>query len=86
MEDANLEIAREEAEEMLGFSIPDEVADEVLAYAKRKCSVCGKPASYLPLLYENELTDYFMRLAINLRGGANDVRRLQTAGALAGTA
>ena len=32
-----------------------------------------KPDSYLPLLYENELTDYYMRLEINVRGGMVDV-------------
>ena len=33
--------------------------------------------SYLPLLYENELTDYYMRLAVNLRGGMIRVHDLQ---------
>ena len=75
--------ARKAAEKTLGFSVPDEVADEVLAYAKRKCSVSGKPDSYLPLLYENELTDYFMRKAINLRGGKNHVHGTRTTGATA---
>ena len=78
-----IEKARASAEQMLGFSILDEVADEVLAYAKRKCAASGKPESYLPLLYENELTDHFMRLAINQRGGKDCARRLQTAGASA---
>ena len=43
--------ARAAAERTLGFSIPDAVADEVLAYAKRKCRLVKKPESYLPLLY-----------------------------------
>lgn len=71
MEKQEIRAAREAAEAELGFNIPDEVADKVLAYAKRKCSVIGKPESYLPLLFQNELADYFMRLAINLRGGRN---------------
>ena len=66
--------ARESAERTLGFVIDDETAEEVLAYAKRKCELNHKPDEYLPLLYENELTDYFMRLAINLRGEMNHVR------------
>lgn len=70
--------ARASAEKKLGIQIPDEVADEVLRYARRKCELNGKPDSYLPLLYENELTDYFMRLVINLKGEMNRVRRLQT--------
>lgn len=80
---SQIESARAAAEETLGFPIPDDTADEILAYAKRKCSVAGKPESYLPLLYENELTDHFMRLAINLRGEMNYVRTLQPAGATA---
>lgn len=74
---SQIEAARAAAEETLGFSISDETADKILAYAKRKCSVSGKPESYLPLLYENELTDHFMRMAINMRGEMNYVRTLQ---------
>ena len=48
----------------------------MLTYAKRKCELNHKPDEYLPLLYENELTDYFMRLAINLRGEMNRVQRM----------
>lgn len=70
--------ARQSAERTLGFAIDDDVAEEVLAYAKRKCELNHKPDDYLPLLYENELTDYFMRLYINLRGDLNHVRRMQT--------
>lgn len=70
--------ARQSAERTLGFTIDDDVAEEVLAYAKRKCELNHKPDDYLPLLYENELTDYFMRLYINLRGEMNHVRRMQT--------
>lgn len=69
--------ARQAAERSLGFTIDDDVADRVLAYAKRKCELNHKPDSYLPLLYKNELTDYFMRLAITARGEMNRVRNLQ---------
>lgn len=75
--------ARKAAEITLGFPIPEEVADEVLAFAKRKCTVSGQPDSYLPLLYENELTDFFMRAAINQRGGMNRVYGARDARALA---
>ena len=69
--------ARVAAEIKLGFCIPDNIAEEVLAYAKRKCELNSKPESYLPLLYENELTDFYMRLAINLRGGMSNVHDLR---------
>ena len=80
---SQIEAAKASAEETLGFLIPEDIAREVLEYAKRKRFVAGKPESYLPLLYENELTDYFMRLEINLRGEINYVRNLQPARALA---
>lgn len=75
--DGEIKKARVSAEKKLGFEIPDEVADEVLRYADRKCRLNSKPKSYLPLLYENELTDYYARLLINMRGEMNRVRRLQ---------
>ena len=68
--------AIESAERTLGFAIDDETAEDVLAYAKRKCELNHKPDEYLPLLYENELTDYFMRLEINLRGEMNRLQRM----------
>ena len=34
---AELSVAKESAERTLGFCIPDHIAEEVLAYAKRKC-------------------------------------------------
>lgn len=69
--------ARAAAEKTLGFHIPEEIAEEVLEHSKRKCALNNKPDSYLPLLHENELTDYYMRLAINLRGGMFDVHDLR---------
>lgn len=68
--------AKESAERTLGFSIDDKTAEEVLAYAKRKCEINRKQESYLPLLYENELTDRYMKLAITLRGEMNRVQRM----------
>lgn len=70
--------ARRRAEETLGFQIPECVAEEVLAYTKRKLEVIrmneDKPDDYLPILYENEITDHYMRISINIhsemrRGG-----------------
>ncbi len=55
-------------EAKLGVKIPAETANEVLEYTMRKLRVIGRPESYLPVLYENELRDYFMRTAINLKG------------------
>lgn len=60
--------ARQAAETSLGFKIPEVVATSILWYARRKCELAGEPESYLPLLYESELTDYYMRLAINQKG------------------
>ncbi len=63
--------AVEEVELWLGFSIPDEVAQDVLRYAKRKLEVIQqneeKPDDYLPLLYADELKNYYIRAAINRR-------------------
>ncbi|MBQ6403800.1 MAG: hypothetical protein IJI27_07835 [Oscillospiraceae bacterium] len=60
--------AKQAAEEHIGFEIPDDVAWQVLNYSIRKCEVNGKGAGYLPILFENELRDYYTRLAINLKG------------------
>lgn len=70
-----LELAKAKmaAEDELGFEIPDEVAGKVLDYSVRKCVVNGKGSDYLPILYENELRDYYMRLAINLKGAMVNV-------------
>lgn len=71
-----VEEARKSAEAQLGFEIPDEVADEVMAFSKRKCELNGKGESYLPLLYVDELKQYYFRMAINLMGGMKNVRDL----------
>lgn len=63
-----LKDARKAAEAALGGKIPDVVASEILDYAKRKCMAVGKPRSYLPVLYENELLDFARRTEINMRG------------------
>ncbi len=62
--------ARKCAEHAIGLRLPDSAARDVLMYAWRKLKVIEKPADYLPVLYENELRDFAMRLAINAIGGA----------------
>lgn len=72
--------ARQAAETSLGFKIPDVVATSVLWYARRKCELAKQPESYLPLLYETELADYYyMRLAINLKGEKQREQRIREA-------
>lgn len=65
--------ALEAAERKLGIKIPDAVWIEVLGYSVQKLSYIKKPESYLPILFENELTDHYSRMAINLRGAMNYV-------------
>lgn len=65
--------ALEAAETKLGIKIPDAIWIEVLGYSVRKLEYIKKPDSYLPILFENELTDYYSRMAINLRGAMNYV-------------
>ena len=61
------------AEKTLGIHITGDVAAEVLMYSIRKCQVIEKDASYLPLLFENELLDYYMRAAINVVSEMNSM-------------
>ena len=63
-----LEYAKKAAEKQIGIEIPDVVAKKVFDYSVRKCEVNGKGDGYLPLLYQNELQDYYMRIAINEKG------------------
>ena len=58
------------AEQILGVHITGDVAAEVLMYAIRKCKCIGKDSSYLPLLFESELLDFYMRAEINARAVA----------------
>lgn len=61
--------AIESAERKLNKQIPEMVWLDVLFHSMRKCVVAGKDESYLPILFENELHDYYMRQEINERGG-----------------
>ena len=68
--------AVDRAETALHRIIPEEIWLEVFFYAKRKLSYLGKPESYFPILFENELRDFYTRRAINLRGEINRVQYL----------
>lgn len=61
--------AIESAERILRFKIPEEVWIEVLGFSVQKLKYIKKPNSYLPILFENELTDYYSRMAINCSTG-----------------
>ena len=69
MLNTKLEQARKNAEEAIGFTLPDSVADYILAYTIRKFYLItkkeDKPEGYLAILYQNEIKDYCMRKAIS---------------------
>lgn len=44
---------------------------DILKHTIRKCELNGKGEDYIPILFENELRDFLMRDAINLRGAMN---------------
>ena len=56
---------------------PVEIAD-ILAYTDRKCESNGKVEDHVPILFENELTDYLIREAINLLGMQNYLKKRET--------
>ena len=56
------------AEKQLGFKVLDFELENIMAYCKRKLAYIRKDESYLPLLLETEIVDYFTAMAINLRG------------------
>lgn len=64
-----IEVARKKAEENMGFEIPTATADYILGYTIRKflniISKEEKPEGYLGILYQNEIEDYFTRIAIS---------------------
>ena len=72
--------ARRSAEEKIGRKVDDFNAEKTLEYAKMKLMANGMPEEYLPILYENELLDWYTRLTINLRGaiqGGTDSRNVR---------
>lgn len=68
--------AIESAEQEMGRIIPEGIWVEVLGYSMQKLQSIKKPLEYLPILFRNELTDYYARLEINLKGVANYVQRM----------
>lgn len=48
-----------------GYSFDGEEALKILSHTVRKCGLTGNEADYIPILFENELHDYIMRLAVN---------------------
>lgn len=68
--------AIESAEKELGVQIPEGVWLEVLSQSFRKLEYIQKPVDYLPVLFRNELTDYYTRMEINMKGVANYVQRM----------
>lgn len=68
--------AIEATEKELGILIPEDVWVEVLIYSHRKLEHIKKPLEYLPILFRNELADFYARLEINLKGVANHVQRM----------
>lgn len=68
--------AVESAESELGFRIPNDVWSEVLVYSHQKLAYIQKPVEYLPILFKNELFDFYTRLEINTKGVANHVQRM----------
>lgn len=56
------------AEKLIGFNVPDFELHNIMAYCKRKLAYIRKDESYLPLLLETEIVDYYARMAINARG------------------
>lgn len=73
--EAELKQIVEEVEEKVHYHFcPQEVLD-VLFYTVRKCQINGKGPDYIPILFENELRDYVMRLAINIAGHQNYLKK-----------
>ena len=57
------------------YYIEDDGVSEVLELCKRKIEMSKKPDSYLYLLLPDELKNYCIRLAVNVRGMQNSMER-----------
>ncbi len=55
----------------IGYIFSLQEISDVLAFTRRKCFINGKGDGYVPVLFENELRDYGMRLIINQIGEMN---------------
>lgn len=67
----------ETAERMLGIRFPPGDLYGLANHTSRKWENMGYSEDYLPILFENELRDYFMRRHINAVGRINYERNLQ---------
>ena len=66
----------ESVEKKTGWKFCPKEVHDILRHTIRKCELNGKGEDYIPVLFENELRDYLMRLVINARGAMNHVRHL----------
>jgi len=62
----------------IGYNFSADEIAKIYAYTVRKCEVNGKGGGYVPILFENELTDYLTRFEINRMGGINRCARFAT--------
>ena len=69
----------------MGRRAVGENAAAILEHTIRKCKTYGKGPEYLPVLFENELSDFQMREAVNAIGRWNYEQRTN-AGAKTGPA
>ena len=64
----DIEVGRKKAEETIGAPIPSAIADYILGYTMRKffniISKEEKPEGYFGILYQNEIEDFYIRLAL----------------------
>lgn len=66
-------------QEETGYEFSFDEMTDILLYTRRKCEVNGKGEDYIPILFENELSDYLMRREINRMGAMNRCARFAEA-------
>lgn len=63
----------EKVEKKTNFTFAEEDVYKIIAHVFRKCQLNRKDDSYVPILFENELYDFIMRLRINEKGATTNV-------------
>lgn len=58
-------------ENKLGWKFDSKEVDSILAFTQRKADLNGKGSDYVPILFENELRDFVMRMIVNYTGRKN---------------